>query len=318
MAITRANILTNTVARQQYIQGVTLLKNEFTGPTTSSLGIAGPSRQVSTYDLFVVWHHTAMLTMTPPTQGDRNAAHRGPVFCPWHRFMLRQLELNLQRVLNDNAFGLPYWDWAADGQKTAAQQKTSAIWAANALGGSGNPVKTGPFKFNATDPNSFRVRIEADVNGQLVQRDHGLRRTLGTQISTLPTKTDTSSLLTLTPYDAAPWDTSSSGFRNRAEGWAPPAAPALHNRVHVWVGGDMLPSSSPNDPVFYLNHCNVDRIWEAWLTRQGRTYLPLQTAPASLRGHRINDQMSSLISPPTRPSDVLDMRSIYVYDSLAV
>lgn len=268
MAITRANILTNTVARQQYTQGVTLLKNEFTGPTTSSLGIAGPSRQVSTYDLFVVWHHTAMLTMTPPTQGDRNAAHRGPVFCPWHRFMLHQLELNFQRILNDNAFGLPYWDWAADGQKTAAQQKTSAIWAANALGGSGNPVKTGPFKFNATDPNSFRVRIEADVNGQLVQRDHGLRRTLGTQIPTLPTKTDTSSLLTLTPYDAAPWDTSSSGFRNRAEGWAPPAAPALHNRVHVWVGGDMLPSSSPNDPVFYLNHCNVDRIWEAWLTRQ--------------------------------------------------
>lgn len=318
MAITRPNILTNAGARQQYIQGVTLLKNEFTGPTTTSLGIAGPSRQVSTYDLFVVWHHTAMLTMTPPTQGDRNAAHRGPVFCPWHRFMLRQLELNLQRVLNDNTFGLPYWDWAADGQKTAAQQKNSAIWAANALGGSGNPVKTGPFKFNASDPNSFRVRIEADVNGQLVQREHGLRRTLGSQISTLPTKGDTGSLLNLTPYDASPWDTSSSGFRNRVEGWAGPAAPALHNRVHVWVGGDMLPSSSPNDPVFYMNHCNVDRIWEAWLTQRGRTYLPPQTAPAALKGHRINDQMSSLVSPPTRPSDVLDMRSIYVYDSLAV
>lgn len=318
MAITRPNILTNASAKQQYVQGVTLLKKEFTGPTTTSLGIAGPSRLVSTYDLFVIWHHTAMLTMTPPTQGDRNAAHRGPVFCPWHRFMLRQLELNLQRVLNDDTFGLPYWDWAADGQKTAAQQKKSAIWAANALGGSGNPVKTGPFKFNATDPNSFRVRIEADVNGQLVQRDHGLRRTLGRQISTLPTKGDTSSALTLTPYDASPWDTSSSGFRNRVEGWAGPTTPALHNRVHVWVGGDMLPSSSPNDPVFYLNHCNVDRIWEAWLTQQGRKYLPLKTAPASLKGHRINDQMSSLVSPPTKPGDVLDMRSIYVYDSLAV
>ena len=216
MAITRPNILTNTLARQQYARGVNLLKNEFTGPTTTGLGISGPSRPVSTYDLFVVWHHTAMSTMTPPTQGDRNAAHRGPVFCPWHRFMLRQLELNLQRILNDNTFGLPYWDWAADGQNTAAQQKKSAIWGPDALGGSGNPVKTGPFKFSATNPHSFRVRIEADVNGQLVQRNHGLRRALGTQISTLPTKIDTGSAMTLTPYDASPWDTSSSGFRNRS------------------------------------------------------------------------------------------------------
>ncbi len=316
MAITRPNILTNAVARRQYVQGVNLLKQEFTGPTTASLGIAGPSRPVSTYDLFVVWHHTAMNTLTPPTQGDRNAAHRGPVFLPWHRFMLRQLELNLQRVLNDSTFGLPYWDWARDGQKTPAQQKRSAIWAANALGGSGTLVKTGPFKFKATDPKSFRIRIEADVNGQLVQKNHGLRRALGTQVSTLPTKTDTTDAVALTPYDATPWDTSSAGFRNRIEGWAPPAAPALHNRVHVWVGGDMLPSSSPNDPVFYMNHCNVDRIWEAWLIQHGRHYLPPQTAPVWLKGHRINDDMASLISAPMQPADVLDLRSIYVYDSL--
>lgn len=318
MAITRPNILTDASARQKYVEGIMLLKNEFTGPTTASLGIPGPSHPINTYDLFVIWHHTAMMTMTPPTQGDRNAAHRGPVFCPWHRFMLRQLELNLQRVLNDADFGLPYWDWATDGQKTAAQQRKAPIWGATALGGSGNPVKTGPFKFNADDPRSFRIQIEADVNGQLVQREHGLRRALGTQISTLPTKADATSALALAPYDVSPWDTSSLGFRNRVEGWAGPAAPALHNRVHVWVGGDMLPSSSPNDPIFYLNHCNVDRIWEAWLTQHGRTYLPLQSASASLKGHRINDQMSSLLSPPTRPSDVLDMRSTYVYDSLAV
>src|SRR5829696_1697483 len=44
----------------------------------------------------------------------------------------------------------------------------------------------------------------------------------------------------------------------------------MHNQVHVWIGGDMGPATSPNDPVFYLNHCNVDRIWEAWLVNQGR------------------------------------------------
>ena len=114
----------------------------------------------------------------------------------------------------------------------------------------------------------------------------------------------------MTPYDAPPWDTSSAGFRNRLE--------TLHNRVHVWVGGDMLPSTSPNDPVFFLHHCNVDRLWEAWLTQHGRTYLPPQTAPASLKGQRTNDPMASLVSAPMQPADVLDMTATYMYESLTV
>ena len=318
MAIKRANLLIDAAAREKYARGVNLLKGEFTGPTTVSLGIAGPAQRVSTYDLFIVWHHTAMSTLTPATQGDRNAAHRGPVFCPWHRFMLRQLELNLQRVLGDANFGLPYWDWATDGQRTPAQQKLSRVWSTNAMGGSGSPVTTGPFGFHANDPETFRVRIEADVNGRLVQTNHGLRRTLGTQISRLPNKLDVTGAVGLTPYDASPWSTSSAGFRNRLEGWAPPSPPALHNRVHVWVGGDMLPSTSPNDPIFFMHHCNVDRLWEAWLTQHGRIYLPAQTAPVSLNGHRINDLMASLVSAPMKPADVLDMTVVYAYDSLAV
>jgi tyrosinase len=158
----------------KYAQGVNLLKNELTGPTTQALGIPGPSRKVSTYDLFVVWHQVAMMTLTPPAQGDRNAAHSGPVFAPWHRFMLRQLELNLQRVLNDNNFGLPYWDWAADGQLSSAKQKTSKIWAADCMGNSGSPISTGPFVYKSSDPKSFRVRIDIDVNNQLRQVNRGL------------------------------------------------------------------------------------------------------------------------------------------------
>ena len=40
--------------------------------------------------------------------------------------------------------------------------------------------------------------------------------------------------------------------------------------------------------------------------------------PASLKGHRLNDQMSSLISAPMTAADVLNMTSAYTYDSLAV
>jgi hypothetical protein len=65
MAVVRSNILDDATARQKYIQGVKLLKQEFLGPTTSDLGLDGPASPVSTYDLFVVWHHVAMNTLTP-------------------------------------------------------------------------------------------------------------------------------------------------------------------------------------------------------------------------------------------------------------
>ena len=74
--------------------------------------------------------------------------------------------------------------------------------------------------------------------------------------------------------------------------------------VHVWIGGDMGPGTSPNDPAFFLNHCNVDRIWEAWMASKGRIYRPGEgVGPA---GHRINDLMVAILGDSMRPQDVLD------------
>lgn len=316
MTVARPNIVKDAAAMSNYTKGVNLLKNEFTGPTTASFGIPGAATKVSTYDLFVIWHHLAMMTFTPPNQSDRNSAHRGPVFLPWHRFMLRQLELNLQRVLGNNSFGLPYWDWAADGNLPAAQQKTAPLWTASGIGGTGDPVSNGPFAFNAADPHSFHVRVESLSSANLKQANRGLKRTLGKDASSLPKKTQTAAVLNVTPYDTANWGVSSAGFRNQLEGWRPNLG--LHNLVHVWVGGDMSPATSPNDPVFFLNHCNVDRIWEAWMQKRGRSYLPGDDASADLKGHRLHDQLTSLLSAPTTPADVLDVSSQYKYDTLDV
>lgn len=38
----------------------------------------------------------------------------------------------------------------------------------------------------------------------------------------------------------------------------------MHNDVHVAVGGDMQTAASPKDPLFWLHHCNVDRLWSKW------------------------------------------------------
>lgn len=38
-----------------------------------------------------------------------------------------------------------------------------------------------------------------------------------------------------------------------------------HNPVHGYVGGDMAGFQSPLDPIFWIHHCNIDRLWEIWL-----------------------------------------------------
>jgi tyrosinase len=311
MAVIRRNIVNSQAARDAFVAGVLALKAEFLGTTTVDLGLSGPPQDVSTYDLFTVWHHLAMGLLTPATQSDRNAAHSGPVFAPWHRLMLLLFELQMQRVLGDDQVALPYWDWAADGSLPRPQQPLASLWQAGGIGGSGSPVPNGPFT-----PASFRVRIESDALGQLRATDRGLERDLGAdpQAPSLPTAAQMQTALNRTRYDLAPWDRSVGGFRNRLEGWLPFG---LHNRVHVWVGGDMGPATSPNDPVFYLNHCNVDRIWERWMANRGRSYVPAQSESADLAFHRIDDPMYSiLIQTPVTPAQVLDTSAYYSYDQL--
>ena len=79
----------------------------------------------------------------------------------------------------------------------------------------------------------------------------------------------------------------------------------------------MSPGSSPNDPAFFLNHCNVDRIWERWMQIHGREYAPGPGDGGPL-GHRLNDFMVSILGASLRPSDVLDPSQWYSYDTLIV
>lgn len=312
MAVVRRNIMTDAGARTSFIDGVLALKSDFLGTTTANLGLPGTPRPVSTYDLFIAWHELAMARMTPPTQGDRNSAHSGPVFLPWHRYMLILFELQLQRVLGNNQVGLPYWDWASDGDLPASKQRLAPLWTSAGIGGSGSPVSDGPFRTP-----SFTVNLESGNTGALQTTNRGLVRQLGTDVTTLPTTAQVKQVLNQKTYDVPQWDRSTTKFRNRLEGWRPSPGPRMHNRVHVWVGGDMSPATSPNDPVFYLNHCNVDRIWEAWMTRRGRVYAPTATTTGAPVGHRVNDPLYSiLVNKTVTPADVLEVSSSYSYDHL--
>ncbi|MFJ8719354.1 tyrosinase family protein [Streptomyces violaceus] len=162
----------------------------------------------------------------------------------------------------------------------------------------GDPVADGPFAFKPGDPNGFRVRLEAPPGVSLRQTNRGLRRTFRSGSPTLPDALDVGAAFNtqsaplgdpdLATYDFAPWLHDSRGFRSRLEGFT---GTGLHNQVHRWIGGDMAPASSPNDPVFFLHHANVDRLWESWMDRHGRNYVPttwslIQHTPGGRRGSR--------------------------------
>jgi tyrosinase len=52
-----------------------------------------------------------------------------------------------------------------------------------------------------------------------------------------------------------------------------------HANVHVSVGGDMgAVQTAALDPIFYLHHANVDRLWDLWLAQGGGRVDPLNDA----------------------------------------
>jgi len=44
----------------------------------------------------------------------------------------------------------------------------------------------------------------------------------------------------------------------------------IHDSVHVWVGGSMgVIPTAPADPIFWMHHANIDRLWWKWQTMPG-------------------------------------------------
>jgi tyrosinase len=253
------------------------------------------------YDRFVHWHHHAMqpavLPSEPRDAAYRNGAHRGPAFLPWHREFLHQLETELRVI--DASVSIPYWDWTQDTADPAA----SPVWAEDLMGGNGVEadewrVASGPF---------------AHANGRWPVPDYGaeglpgpgLKRSFGRLLDTLPAPADLQLAMAEGFYDTPPYGPSpfTIGFRNRIEGFVTrrgdnrvsTTGSQLHNRVHVWVGGNMLLMTSPDDPLFFLHHCFIDKVWTDWQEVQkinnpdgAPHYAPLRDGP---RGHNIDDDI---------------------------
>lgn len=263
--------------------------------------------KISLYDIFVYYHRRVSLQRV-------NGAHQGPAFLPWHRELLYAFEAALIDASGKKDLAIPYWDWTDPAS-------TRAVFSVDFMGGDGNPRKhhavvDGPFrkgrwKVDITEPTGtespFVPQIdEAAPDHPYLQRAFGwTSRVLGTP--GLPNAAEMDRILGLTNYDAKPWSRDSDprfSFRCALEGWGSPSSlnkTTSHNRVHLYAAGaweepkgvqlgTLAGVTSPNDPVFWLIHANVDRLWTLWEEREGfDVYEPVTGGPP---GHNLRDPLS--------------------------
>lgn len=90
-----------------------------------------------------------------------------------------------------------------------------------------------------------------------------------------------------------------SGFSSSLEG-------TPHDNVHVQLGGTMVTYFSPRDPIFWLHHCNIDRLWSNWLGLGGGRSNPVTAG--WLNANYLNSSFvdEASVSHQLKNSDVLN------------
>ena len=137
------------------------------------------------------------------------------------------MESELQKI--DSKLFIPYWDWSLDSQ---SPEKSEVF---DIFGGNGqgldNCVQDGPF----ADSNMFYP------SKSCLKRKFDGGDTIGAFVA--PEILDY--MIKSETYEA---------FRIVLEG-------SPHGTVHYNIGGDMGSMASPNDPIFWMHHAFVDKIW---------------------------------------------------------
>jgi tyrosinase len=204
-------------------------------------------------------------------------AHGAPGFLPWHRAYLLDLERELQAI--DLSVSLPYWRF---------DQPAPNIFKLDFLGVS-DPI--GTVQFSASNP--LRFWVTDGVQG--INR----RPFFSTAVAPPGLRTEAQTLALGNQYSA---------FRTM-EG-------NPHGSAHTSFGGSISSiSTAARDPLFFLLHCNVDRLWAKW-QRQFNRFNPAVEAsydsnPGNPIGHNLPDTMwpwngiTGGTRPPTAPGGAM-------------
>lgn len=77
------------------------------------------------------------------------------------------------------------------------------------------------------------------------------------------------------------FDPSITNFqRGEPDAFEPALESIPHNQVHNTIGRDMgRVSTAANDPIFWVHHANIDRLWSAWVAAGGGRTMPPDSDP---------------------------------------
>src|SRR6266851_2551286 len=271
----------------------------------------------SRYDDFVETHLNAMWDFSLNMMRPLSWGHVDSVFFPWHRELLYRFEELLQSV--DPTVTIPYWDWTREQNSAAAGYPLKN----DLIGGDGDRLDgdhvkrdpaapavdaTHPYIYpfdpqawsatiTVVDPsdtlNFFQRQLGENVTGDAPNLPQNSVTVTGTGTNFRAAISGANSYLTL---------------RLRSED--------LHNLVHRWVGGNMLRMTSPNDPVFFMHHAQIDRMWSIWQTKVA-SGTALYVASSNAAGHKLNDPMIfNDVNPPpfamgATPAAVIDGHAMH-------
>ncbi|KAJ3169358.1 hypothetical protein HK101_011487 [Irineochytrium annulatum] len=200
--------------------------------------------------------------------------HQVAQFLPWHRAYLMLFQLALQRYCGYSD-QLPYYDWSLDSQ----HPENAVVWSGQSFGGDGTQST------NYCVPDGIFVGVRDVVGhpgGSCLLRQFNLGQNMMSA--------------QYTPEQIASIIDSSSNFKDFTS-----AVYVPHAAFHNGVGGDMANmGASPEDPIFYLHHANVDRIWYIW--QQQNPSLALQYQGSLEQRSDAND--ASLTDPLFASTDL--------------
>nr|CAH10287.1 hemocyanin isoform 2 [Nucula nucleus] len=214
--------------------------------------------------------------------------HGMATFPHWHRLYEVQVEDEL--LQHGSTVAVPYWDWT-------------------------EPIKTVP-KFLSSNSYFNSRSLEFDDNPFF----HGTYQGHTTQRDYQPRLFNTDYF-----YEGmmlAFEETNFCDFEIQME--------MIHNAVHSWIGGRAEYSMSSLDytafdPIFFIHHANVDRLWAIWQELQRYRELPYKTADCAvnlmskaLRPFADDSNKDTVTHDHSIPASVFDYQNAlhYKYDNL--
>ncbi|XP_071697951.1 polyphenol oxidase I, chloroplastic-like [Rutidosis leptorrhynchoides] len=182
--------------------------------------------------------------------------HNSWLFFPFHRWYLYFYERILGNLINDPTFALPYWNWDDPAGMTIPEFMVSKDNDNPLYDVYRDPRHQPPnlldLAFDGTDRDTT-AEIQTKCNLYTVYRD--LVRNGGDSTS----------------FFGGDYVAGDEPVANNATSIGSVES-GTHTAVHRWVGDSNQPNgedmgnfySAGYDPVFYVHHANVDRMWKLW------------------------------------------------------